>query len=102
MWFLLSVGLALFVCYCVVMFTAPQYRQAAYLIGAASQAVLAVNDFLIRMPLGALNAVSCGWLLWLWWTHGGGDGTRRRLRRLRNRFSGVRRGAPVNAMAVAR
>jgi hypothetical protein len=102
MWFLLSVGLALFVCYCVVMFTAPQYRQAAYLIGAASQGVLAVNDFLIRMPLGAANAVVCGYLLWLWWNHGGSDGTRRRLRRLRARFRAVRRGAPVSARMVTR
>jgi hypothetical protein len=29
-----------------------------------------------------------------WWRGGGGDGTRRRLRALRRRFSGVRRTAP--------
>jgi hypothetical protein len=37
----------------------------------------------------------------MWWTHGGGDGPKRRLRRLRARFRAVRRSAPV-ATAVTR
>jgi hypothetical protein len=38
----------------------------------------------------------------MWWTHGGGDGPKRRLRRLRARFRAVRRGAPVSARMVTR
>jgi membrane protein implicated in regulation of membrane protease activity len=40
--------------------------------------------------MGAVNA-------WLWWNGGGGDGTRRRLRRWARRFQGVRRTAPQGA-----
>jgi hypothetical protein len=32
---------------------------------------------------------------WDWWNDGGGDGTKRRLRALRDRFRGVRRTAPA-------
>jgi hypothetical protein len=34
---------------------------------------------------------------WLWWRSGGGDDTKRRLRRLRGRFAGMRRTAPAAA-----
>jgi hypothetical protein len=40
--------------------------------------------------LGAINA-------WGWWNGGGGDGTRRRLRKWARRFQGVRRTAPQGA-----
>lgn len=39
---------------------------------------------------------------WAWWHSGGGHGTKRRLRRLRARFAGVRRTAPASTMAVTR
>lgn len=55
-----------------------------------------------RLTLAAATAGLLVWTTWLWWTHGGGDGTRRRLRRLRSRFAGVRRTAPAAAMAVGR
>lgn len=37
----------------------------------------------------------CAVSAWAWWRHGGGDGTKRRLRALRKRFAGVRRTAPA-------
>lgn len=36
---------------------------------------------------------------WAWWKHGGGDGTRRRLRRAARAFRGVRRTAPAAGAA---
>jgi hypothetical protein len=48
-----------------------------------------------RPVYAAVNAAALAWALWLWWNGGGGDGTRRRLRRLAGRFQGVRRTAPA-------
>ncbi|MFC8332794.1 hypothetical protein [Streptomyces olivaceus] len=42
-----------------------------------------------------LSAAMGAWMTWLWWHSGGGDGPRRRLRRLAGRFTGVRRTAPT-------
>lgn len=101
-WFLLGLvsGLALAWVGCAVEVAVPQRKQLGRLIGAAGQAVLAVGDFQVHQPLGALNAAACAWCLWKWWRDGGGDGTKRRLRKLRARFVGVRRTAPAAAMAV--
>jgi hypothetical protein len=100
-WFLLSSGMAFLVCGLAVQLTVPRHRRLGYLLSAGAQAVFALSDFLDRLPSGALNAACCAWYLWLWWHSGGGDGTKRRLRRLRTRFTGVRRTAPATAMAVA-
>ncbi len=99
--FLLGVGWALLACDVAVWVALPQRRQVGRLLMAATNAVFALADFLIREPLGALNAAACGYYLWAWWRGGGGDGTRRRLRRLRERFTPVRRTAPAAAIAVA-
>ena len=45
--------------------------------------------------LAALSAALCAWDAHDWWRGGGGDGTRRRLRSLRRRFTAVRRTAPA-------
>lgn len=42
----------------------------------------------------SLSAGCTALCAYLWWRDGGGDGTRRRLRSLRRKFSGVRRTAP--------
>lgn len=48
--------------------------------------------------LGAvMGSIGTAWMAYQWWTGGGGDGTRRRLRHLRRRFTGVRRTAPQAA-----
>jgi hypothetical protein len=61
-------------------------------------ALVAEGNRAVASGAAGLLVVAC----WLWWTHGGGDGPKRRLRRLRARFAGVRRTAPATAMAVAR
>ena len=61
------------------------------------------------LPVSVLSAVN-GWrsilylcagatalFVWLWWHSGGGDGTKRRLKRWAVRFQGVRRTAPQGA-----
>lgn len=42
-----------------------------------------------------LDAGAVAWFGWQWWTGGGGDGLRRRLRRWVCRFRAVRRAAPT-------
>ena len=42
----------------------------------------------------SVQAAFCAVFAYFWWHRGGGDGTRRRLRSLRRKFSGVRRTAP--------
>lgn len=47
----------------------------------------------VASALAALGAVNA----WLWWSGGGGDGTRRRLKAWASQFRGVRRTAPQSA-----
>ncbi|MFJ4418241.1 hypothetical protein [Streptomyces sp. NPDC088925] len=42
-----------------------------------------------------LNAALTAWHAYAWWTGGGGDNTRRRLRETARRFTPVRRTAPA-------
>lgn len=44
-----------------------------------------------------IAAGSLALTLWLWWHSGGGDGTKRRLKRWARKFEGVRRTAPAAA-----
>lgn len=44
-----------------------------------------------------LNAGFAAWHAWVWWSSGGGDGIRRRLKSWARRFQGVRRTAPSHA-----
>lgn len=44
--------------------------------------------------LAALNAASMVAMLWMWWTGGGGDKTRHRMRFFMAKFQPVRRTAP--------
>jgi hypothetical protein len=48
---------------------------------------------------GVLNAGVTAFALYHWWNNGGGDGTRRRVRRWARTFQGVRRTAPVGGTA---
>lgn len=41
-------------------------------------------------------AIGVIWL-WLWWKSGGGDDTKKRLRKLKDKFRPVRRTAPVSS-----
>lgn len=44
-------------------------------------------------------AGSAAVMIWAWWNSGGGDGTRRRLRKWAHAFQGVRRTAPAGGSA---
>jgi hypothetical protein len=58
--------------------------------------VAALNGWWFLVPLVALNVV---FLILLWWRDGGGNGTKRRLRSLKEKFKPVRRTAPATAGA---
>lgn len=47
--------------------------------------------------IAGIAAGSLALMLWFWWNSGGGDGTKRRLKRWARRFEGVRRTAPAAA-----
>jgi hypothetical protein len=65
---------------------------------ALSQVPIGVANFLIGHTAAAsISAAGSAWMAWKWWNGGGGDGTRRRLRSLAQRFRGVRRTAPAGA-----
>ena len=42
-----------------------------------------------------LDAAFFAWFAWSWWNGGGGDDTKRRLRKWARKFQGVRRTAPA-------
>ncbi|MFD7957004.1 hypothetical protein ACFV4X_26365 [Streptomyces ardesiacus] len=65
----------------------------AYAIGAVGHMV---NGSLVGASWDAGFAAV---FAWLWWNRGGGDGTRRRLRRWARTFRGVRRTAPAGGAA---
>ncbi len=73
---------------------APRSRVAGLL--ALAEALYTLDDIRAGRWLAALvDAAVCAYLAHLWWTGGGGSGTRRRLRALASRFRGVRRTAPA-------
>lgn len=47
--------------------------------------------------IGTSNAFMCAAWLTIWWLTGGGDNTKRRLKKLKEKFVGKRRTAPVTA-----
>lgn len=75
-----------------------KHRRTGYALMAWSVALSGLRDVLKGNAFwAALDAGLMAWFLWAWWNSGGGDGTRRRLRRWARRFQGVRRTAPVAA-----
>jgi hypothetical protein len=96
-----SAGWALLVCWIASSFVAPRQRRLSYGLGAAANAAFALAEFLQPSAWGVINAVACGFYLWLWWKSGGGDDTKRRLRKLGRAFAGVRRTAPAAARVIA-
>lgn len=89
-----SAALVLLVCGAAAMISRRVKLHTAQGILATVNALLMIARIIDHSVGWALwNAWLCGWFTYLWW-HGGGDGTRRRLRSLRRRFTGVRRTAP--------
>jgi hypothetical protein len=50
-----------------------------------------------RQGSASIDAAFAGFYLWHWWTNGGDDDTKRRLRKLAKKFQGRRRTAPATA-----
>jgi len=96
-----SASWALFVCWIAVLFRWPGRERLFYGLGSATAGAFALFYLLTKTyTLGSLNAGSCGMFIWLWWRSGGGDDTKRRLRKLGQAFTGVRRTAPAAARVV--
>ena len=70
------------------------YHQASGFY-AAAYGLWSLNDIRIGAHIAAVvSAAMCAFFAYGWWRGGGGDGTKRRLRALRRKFSDVRRTAP--------
>lgn len=71
---------------------------ATYGLLALSQVIMCIGGFITQSTVGgSISGAAAGYLGWKWWDGGGGDGTRRRLRRWARRFHGVRRTAPAGS-----
>lgn len=56
------------------------------------------RNLLMHNTLGvSIDVAFIIWGTWIWWNGGGGDDTKRRLRKLAEKFEGVRRTAPQAA-----
>ncbi|MEW2568395.1 hypothetical protein [Streptomyces sp. NPDC047070] len=75
-------------------------RGVAGWTGAASAMCSLANIIVRNQGEAAFHAGVTAIVLWLWWNSGGGDGTRRRLRRWTRAFHGTRRTAPTAAMTT--
>jgi general stress protein CsbA len=74
--------------------TSKQYNGWTAVLAAVCCAVSAMVGWTSNVYLTAGVAA---WCAWLWWNDGGGDDTKRRLKRWAGRFQGVRRTAPQGA-----
>jgi hypothetical protein len=74
--------------------TSKQYNGWAAVLTAGGGAFSAVNGWTFYVYL---HAGIAAWCAWMWWNSGGGDDTKRRLKRWASRFHGVRRTAPAGA-----
>lgn len=80
----------------LAVFTARRRTSSALM--AWGSALGCLNNVLANeRMLAAIHAGFTAWAIWPWWHSGGGDSTKRRLRRWVSRFRGVRRTAPVTA-----
>lgn len=69
--------------------------KVASLIISMIWAIYTVVDVMTGQHIASyIDAVMCVGYLYQWWKHGGGDDTKRRLRRLKRAFTPVRRTAP--------
>jgi hypothetical protein len=66
---------------------------------AANALVLLGNVIHGSTTLASISAAVMALSLWQWWNSGGGDDTKRRLRKWARKFQGVRRTAPAGSAA---
>lgn len=65
---------------------------------ALGQAAVGIGSVYEGSWVGAIaNSAVTAWSAYRWWNGGGGDDTKRRLRKLGRAFTGVRRTAPTGA-----
>jgi hypothetical protein len=73
-------------------------RAASNALVALGWTIFGTGAYLSRTYLWVdISAAMTAWALYEWWKHGGGDGTRKRLRSWGRRFTPVRRTAPQGA-----
>jgi hypothetical protein len=79
-------------------FTGRPSRKTAALLAALGWTMYGTASYMIGAWLNVLIAAGLGaGCLWLWWNDGGGDDTKRRLKRWARKFTPVRRTAPQGA-----
>lgn len=64
---------------------------------AANSFNLVASVLMHNRVTGGICAGSLALSAWVWWNGGGGDATKRRLRKWARKFTGVRRTAPAGA-----
>lgn len=93
---LLFAALAILTCTVAASFSGHLSHTNASGLCAIGSALLVISSVIDHSLLTATgNAALCAWNLHEWW-RGGGDNTRRRLKRAAERFRPVRRTAPAN------
>jgi len=67
-------------------------------ITALASVAYMTGHVVVHETIGAtLWSASAAWFAYKWWTGGGSDGTRKRLRKIAERFTPTRRTAPQGA-----
>lgn len=95
---LCTAGLGIALCAVAAMVTGRAKPKNALGIAAIGSSMVTLGDILTGVkPLAGFAAMDTAILTYLWWTHGGGDGTKKRLRALARKFTPVRRTAPQHA-----
>ena len=99
---LIDTGIAILACVVVGRIAGRITRRRALAAEIASDVLLLAGSVLAGDRIAAGLWSACLAIdIHRWWRNGGGNGTKRRFRRLRERFTSVRRTAPAAAMAVA-
>lgn len=84
---------------CGILCLALRRPRTGYGLLTLAYTALGVSRLMEQDGLAAVDAGLAAGCAWAWWKHGGGDGTRRRLRRAARAFRGVRRTAPAAGAA---
>jgi hypothetical protein len=90
-------GLAFMVCAIAGTWTGRLRLHQANGVLALSQLSYLIDDVVTQARTAYIPAAFTAYFAWRWWTGGGGDDTKRRLKRWASRFQGVRRTAPQGA-----
>lgn len=81
----------------LAMYGRVSYKAASLAIAVIWAIFTLVDAMTGQRAVSYVDAAFCVGYLYQWWKHGGGDDTKRRLRRLKRAFTPVRRTAPSMA-----